>query len=125
MCAVAFPCLDELVVHAVNGLTFRESGELAEHLEALLAPTAEADNALRALREGVAASEARRPRWAENWEEAAAPLLLRPCVDGAAARFGRFAALGLMFGLLAVAAVGVASMDSHSVHSIPAFGRIQ
>ena len=125
VCAVAFPCLDELVVHAVNGLTFRESGELAEHLEALLAPTAEADNALRALREGVAAFEARRPRWAENWEEAAAPLLLRPCVDGAAARFGRFAALGLMFGLLAVAAVGVASMDSHSVHSIPAFGRIQ
>mmetsp|Transcript_48416 Transcript_48416/g.152178 ORF Transcript_48416/g.152178 Transcript_48416/m.152178 type:complete len:523 (+) Transcript_48416:27-1595(+) len=76
VCAVGFDCLSELVIDGTNGLIFRDARQLASQLLRLLAPTKEAAAALAALRAGVAASEAKRPRWAENWSEVAAPVLL-------------------------------------------------
>jgi beta-1,4-mannosyltransferase len=75
--AVGFQCLPELLTHGTNGLVFATSAELAEQLTQLAAPTAEAAEARRVLRDGVARTEASRPRWAENWAASAAPLLLR------------------------------------------------
>ena len=76
VCAVGFRALPELITHGSNGLVFASADELAGQLHSLLAPGREAAAALRKLREGVAASEARQPRWAENWEEAAAPAMV-------------------------------------------------
>ena len=83
VCAVGFDCLSELVVDGANGLVFDSAAALADQLHSLLAPTKAAAAALEKLRAGVAASEAERPRWAENWRAAAAPLLLEPPPPGA------------------------------------------
>ena len=77
VCAVGFPALPELITHERNGLVFATADELAAQLLSLLAPGAAPAAALRRLREGVAASEATQPRWAENWLQAAAPLMAR------------------------------------------------
>ena len=82
VCAVHFPCLHELVTHGTNGLVFRTSDELAQQLHTLLAPTDTAATALAGLQAGVARTEASRPRWAENWRDAARPLLLAPSESG-------------------------------------------
>jgi len=55
------------------------------------------------LRAGVAASEAKRPRWAENWNEVAAPVLLPRGAGPHAAtrrlmRLGTLALLVALFG---------------------------
>lgn len=76
VCAVGFAALPELLTPNVNGTVFASHQELAEQLHALLAPRPEAKAALRGLRQGVAASEASKPRWAENWLQAAAPLMV-------------------------------------------------
>jgi hypothetical protein len=66
---------------------FHTSEELAQLLLALLAPTPEAARALSRLTEGVAKTEAGRPRWAQNWDTAAAPLLVpSPAAEPRAAR---------------------------------------
>ena len=74
VCARAFACLPELVTHGANGLVFSSAAELAEQLLSLLAPSDAAAAALRELRDGVAAAEAERPRWDQNWRAIAAPL---------------------------------------------------
>ena len=76
VCALGFACLPELVRDGENGRVFHTSEELAQLLLALLAPTPEAARALSRLTEGVAKTEAGRPRWAQNWDTAAAPLLV-------------------------------------------------
>lgn len=76
VCAVRFQCLPELLSHGQNGLLFSDAAELAVQLTQLLAPTREAGERLGELRRGVAASEAKRPRWEENWRQVAAPILL-------------------------------------------------
>jgi len=76
VCAVGFRALPELITHGGNGLVFASAEELAEQLTSLVAPGEEAAAALRKLREGVAASEAKQPRWAENWAQAAAPAMV-------------------------------------------------
>ena len=84
-------------------LIFRDARQLASQLLRLLAPTKEAAAALAALRAGVAASEAKRPRWAENWNEVAAPVLLPRGAGPHAAtrrlmRLGTLALLVALFG---------------------------
>jgi beta-1,4-mannosyltransferase len=76
VCAVGFACLGELVTNGSNGLVFNSATELAEQLYHLLAPTAAAAEELMRLRNGVATTEARRPRWSDNWRAVAAPLLV-------------------------------------------------
>jgi len=89
VCAVGFSCLGELLTHGTNGLVFDSAATLAEQLHSLVGRPAEGPAAgrgeLAALRVGLTESEARRPRWAENWAEAAAPLLLG---EGVRARRG-------------------------------------
>jgi beta-1,4-mannosyltransferase len=83
VCAVQFPCLDELVQHDVNGTTFLTAHQLSHQLYTLLQPlstnTTMADtdeppiittlqrysNAIRGM-----------PRWREHWHEHAWPFLL-------------------------------------------------
>ena len=76
VCARGFACLPELLEDRANGRVFDSSHQLAAQLLELLAPTPEAAHALQTLRDGVAASEAQQPRWAQNWQRAAAPLVL-------------------------------------------------
>ena len=76
VCAVGFRALPELITHGSNGLVFTTSDELADQLASLVTPGREAAAALRKLRDGVAASEAKQPRWAENWAKAAAPAMV-------------------------------------------------
>lgn len=59
----------------VNGYVFDSSEQLAARLLKLLMPTLEAAHALAVLRDGVSTSEAKQPRWAQNWQQSAAPLL--------------------------------------------------
>ena len=86
VCALGFACLRELVRDGANGRVFHTSEELAQQLLALLAPTPEAALALSRLTEGVAKTEAGRPRWAQNWDTAAAPLLVPSPAAARAAR---------------------------------------
>lgn len=95
VCAMGFACLNELVRDGENGRVFRTSEELAEQLVALLAPSPSASAALAQLREGVVAAEAGRPRWAQNWSAAAAPLLVPSRDDGKRRGILRFA-LGML-----------------------------
>ena len=85
VCAFKFACLHELVTHESNGLVFSSREELAEQLHTLLRPSGTAVTNLKKLADGVAAAEAGRPRWAENWNDSAAPLLLGAS-EGAARR---------------------------------------
>ena len=73
-----------LVTHESNGLVSSRE-ELAEQLHTLLRPSGTAVTNLEKLADGVAAAEAGRPRWAENWNDSAAPLLLGAS-EGAARR---------------------------------------
>ena len=67
----------------------------------LLAPTAAASDALERLRNGVRDTEAKRPRWAQNWTEAALPLLRAASLRrqwGLLGPAALVAAVGLMLG---------------------------
>ncbi len=75
VCAHNFACLDELIVQGSNGLVFDSADQLAEQLEAHLAPTAAAARSLAALREGLLASEEFKPRWQQEWSRVVAPLV--------------------------------------------------
>ena len=103
VCAYDFECLHELVTHEENGLVFKSADELSKQLHSLLAPSKKAASALKKLREGVAAAEASRPRWAENWEKEAAPLLLRP--GSVATAFFRSLASTVIFMVLGAVAM--------------------
>jgi len=76
VCAVGFPCLGELVVHNANGLVFSSAEELTGQLLTLFSDHPQAQHELTRLRDGVCAAEAARPRWAQNWADIAAPLVL-------------------------------------------------
>ena len=104
VCAVGFACLGELVTHGENGLVFSGKAQLADQLHQLLAPTPQAAKELARLRDGVAAAEARRPRWAENWQASAAPLLLDEGGELQRRRGGRETALAFLLACLVVVA---------------------
>ncbi|GBG29932.1 Chitobiosyldiphosphodolichol beta-mannosyltransferase [Hondaea fermentalgiana] len=70
VCAVDFPCLDELVRHEENGLVFRTEAQLADQLHSLLFAS-DSDRRLRALRRGVQATVAE--RWDRHWNKFAGP----------------------------------------------------
>eukprot|EP00639_Heterosigma_akashiwo_P003365 CAMPEP_0194578070 /NCGR_PEP_ID=MMETSP0292-20121207/12615_1 /TAXON_ID=39354 /ORGANISM="Heterosigma akashiwo, Strain CCMP2393" /LENGTH=313 /DNA_ID=CAMNT_0039430611 /DNA_START=465 /DNA_END=1406 /DNA_ORIENTATION=- len=70
VCAVDFPCLDELVVHDQNGLIFENEAQLTLQLTLLVSDDAKL---LRKMRENVKAEV----RWEENWAAAARPALAR------------------------------------------------
>ena len=107
VCAVGFACLDELVTHNANGLVFESSSQLSTQLHTLLAPTDEAAASLKRLQDGVRLTEARRPRWAENWQAVAAPLLLAPKADGVLTSAVRQLVRAVMWVLCALMAWGL------------------
>ena len=118
VCAVGFACLPELVTHNANGLVFHTSGELATQLRTLLSPTDEAVASLKRLHDGVRLTEARRPRWAENWQRVASPLLLTPRSDGALAS----AARALVWALMGALALSVLAMLIFAVRDLAIVG---
>ncbi|XP_038161557.1 chitobiosyldiphosphodolichol beta-mannosyltransferase [Cyprinodon tularosa] len=73
VCAIHFHCLQELVQHEENGLIFRDSAELAEHLQSLLSEFPSSDGRLGAFRRNLWAS--RGQRWDDNWDQKVLPLL--------------------------------------------------
>ena len=102
VCAFQFACLGELVTHEVNGLVFSTRAELAQQLYRLARPGAEAAASLKKLRDGVASTEAGRPRWEENWKASAGPLLLEQGASAARPRWPLPLLLFVLSGGLAV-----------------------
>ena len=87
VCAVDYPCIQELVKPGKTGLLFETPQQLAEQLqELLLGFNAEGGSAggggggkrLRELREGVATTQLGW-RWDENWREVALPVFEAAC----------------------------------------------
>jgi len=70
VCAVGYKSLPELVQHGVNGLTFSDSGELAQHLADLLH---QGGRKLSALRANV---QHKQVRWEENWDNVAKQVMM-------------------------------------------------
>ena len=69
------PSLPELVEDRINGRVFETAEQLAEQLYELCAPGEQTFRARETLRTRLAASEAARPRWEQNWRAAAGSLL--------------------------------------------------
>uniref|UniRef100_A0A3Q2THI4 Chitobiosyldiphosphodolichol beta-mannosyltransferase n=1 Tax=Fundulus heteroclitus TaxID=8078 RepID=A0A3Q2THI4_FUNHE len=76
VCAIQFDCLHELVQHGENGLTFRDSAELAGQLKSLLSDFPGSDGRLGTFRRNLRAS--RGQRWEDNWDQNVLPLLAAP-----------------------------------------------
>ncbi|XP_025020119.1 chitobiosyldiphosphodolichol beta-mannosyltransferase isoform X1 [Python bivittatus] len=72
VCAVHFQCLHELVKHEVNGLIFRDSGELAEQLKMLFGEFPAVESKLALFRRNLRL--AKQQRWDESWEQTVFPL---------------------------------------------------
>lgn len=76
VCAVGFPCLDELVRHEVNGLVFSTSAQLADQILTLFkgwpADASRKKPTLTSLRAGVASSSS--VGWTDNWNACARDL---------------------------------------------------
>ncbi|XP_077412385.1 chitobiosyldiphosphodolichol beta-mannosyltransferase isoform X1 [Vanacampus margaritifer] len=73
VCAVHFLCLEELVTHEHNGLTFSDGPQLAQQLKSLLSDFPSSDGKLGAFRKNLRAS--RGQRWDDNWDKHVLPLL--------------------------------------------------
>ncbi|XP_041853225.1 chitobiosyldiphosphodolichol beta-mannosyltransferase [Melanotaenia boesemani] len=73
VCAIHFNCLHELVKHEENGLIFRDSAELAEQLQSLLAEFPSSDGRLGVFRRNLRTS--RGQRWDDNWDQHVLPLI--------------------------------------------------
>ncbi|XP_047427986.1 chitobiosyldiphosphodolichol beta-mannosyltransferase [Mugil cephalus] len=76
VCAIHFNCLHELVKHEENGLTFKDSLELAEQLKSLLSEFPSSDGRLAAFRRNIRTS--RGQRWDDNWDQNVLPLIAGP-----------------------------------------------
>ncbi|KAM9844274.1 chitobiosyldiphosphodolichol beta-mannosyltransferase [Aulostomus maculatus] len=72
VCAIHFPCLDELVKHEENGLIFRDAQELAQQLQLLLSGFPGSEGRLGDFRRNLRAS--RGQRWDDNWDHNILPL---------------------------------------------------
>ncbi|KAJ3062248.1 mannosyltransferase [Podochytrium sp. JEL0797] len=69
VCAVGYPCLNELVHHDVNGLVFADASELCQQLLRLFDGFSKMnhESELQVLARGTKAFQAE--RWPENWEK--------------------------------------------------------
>ncbi|XP_026542565.1 chitobiosyldiphosphodolichol beta-mannosyltransferase [Notechis scutatus] len=72
VCAVHFRCLHELVKHEVNGLIFKDWGELAEQLKMLFGEFPAEKSHLALFRRNL--RQAKQQHWDESWEETVFPL---------------------------------------------------
>jgi len=73
VCAVAYPCLQELVHDGINGRIFYTGNELARQLfDLLLLPN---NNTLEQMKHNIRDMT----RWNENWDEHAQPVILKAC----------------------------------------------
>ena len=73
VCAINFSCLDELVKHGLNGLTFKDSSELAEQIEELLGSLNESNGKLCIMKEHLHNNFSKN-RWHENWKTVMLPI---------------------------------------------------
>lgn len=73
VCALNFPCLDELVRDGVNGLTFQTAEQLAEQFEVLLTSFPRTAR-LNELRESLAGMQW--GTWSDNWDRVVLSLVL-------------------------------------------------
>ncbi|XP_066913901.1 chitobiosyldiphosphodolichol beta-mannosyltransferase-like [Clytia hemisphaerica] len=71
VCAVAFPCLDELVKHTKNGLIFSDSTELFEQMMELLSCS---DEKLLEMKRHLQENFLKE-RWHENWKNVMFPII--------------------------------------------------
>ncbi|XP_063901870.1 uncharacterized protein LOC135121488 [Zophobas morio] len=72
VCAVSYRCIDELIIHGVNGLIFKDARELSLQLQNLFYCTDNnGSSLLEALRKG--ALEFQKRRWTDQWNEVALP----------------------------------------------------
>ncbi|XP_062999667.1 chitobiosyldiphosphodolichol beta-mannosyltransferase [Elgaria multicarinata webbii] len=79
VCAVHFQCLHELVKQEVNGLTFRDSSELAEQLKMLFWEFPRVEGKLGEFRRNL--RTAKQQRWDESWEQTVFPLFSSGLAD--------------------------------------------
>jgi len=76
VCAVSFPCINELVKHDSNGLTFTDSSELADQIIELLSSVRNEDGKLARMRKDLQNGFSK-DRWHENWKKIMLPFLKR------------------------------------------------
>jgi beta-1,4-mannosyltransferase len=90
VCAVEYPCIQELVTPGVTGLLFQDGAQLGRLLLQLLQGWPQAAGQLQELRQGVAEKQVKW-RWADNWKQAALPVV-EAAVAGRAVGSGQGAA---------------------------------
>ena len=74
VCAINFSCLDELVKHGLNGLTFTDSSELFEQIKELVESIHQSNGDLAKMKDHLH-NNFSRYRWHENWKEVMYPVL--------------------------------------------------
>ncbi|XP_068657279.1 UDP-glycosyltransferase TURAN-like [Aristolochia californica] len=74
VCAVSFPCIEELVMVEKNGLLFSSSSDLADQLLMLFKGFPDGCATLKSLRNG-ALTKGASTGWANEWEQQALPLI--------------------------------------------------
>lgn len=81
VCAMGFACLDELVLDEVTGRVFSSSNELADQLYSLLSSMPAQEAAPHSFGDLARYSKnlKGRPRWSENWQAHALPLIKCCC----------------------------------------------
>ncbi|XP_056393033.1 chitobiosyldiphosphodolichol beta-mannosyltransferase isoform X2 [Hyla sarda] len=77
VCAVNFKCLHELVKHNENGLTFKDSKELAAQLKLLLMDFTGSSNKLKKFRQYL--RDSKQMRWEESWDQTVLPIFRDHC----------------------------------------------
>lgn len=73
VCAIDFSCLDELVKHDLNGLTFKNSSELAEQIQQLLKSVNDTNGKLSSMKTHLGENFSKN-RWHENWKSVMIPI---------------------------------------------------
>ncbi|KAK3581816.1 hypothetical protein CHS0354_028823 [Potamilus streckersoni] len=74
VCAIHFNCLPELVVHGENGIIFKDSGELCQHLQDLLQNMSFSQSKLKQMRQNLKSFQSK--RWHDCWRETVLPLFI-------------------------------------------------
>ena len=73
VCAINFSCLDELVKHGLNGLTFKNSSELTEQIKGLLESVNDEKGKLSSMKTHLSENFSKN-RWHENWKSVMLPI---------------------------------------------------